>query len=247
MTWDLGPYREPGHPPDRGTVTRIDEYRSDLGRLDRAAWPAYLDKHSNLPGPRGNVELALALADLADPALDDELIASGDEYRTYCGVLGLGSTAADPTVQARLRELATDQRPRVREAVATALQHFGDLNLPALEMIVLDWAADPHPLVQRGAAAAICESTLLVGPAAAAVAIEVCRRTTVALAARPAETRRDVDVRTLRQALGYCWSVAVAADPAQGLPAFWALDDADPDVAWIVAENLKRTQLTRLL
>lgn len=114
-------------------------------------------------------------------------------------------------------------------------------------MLVLDWATDPHPLVQRAAAAGICEPRLLVGPAAAAVAIEVCRRTTSALAARPAESRRDTDVRSLRQALGYCWSVAIAADPGQGLPAFWALDDQDPDIAWIVQENLKKARLTRLL
>ncbi len=75
----------------------------------------------------------------------------------------------------------------------------------------------------------------------------MCRRTTHALAALPEDRRRDSDVRTLRQGLGYCWSVAVAADPAQGLPAFWALDDADADVAWIVRENLKKTRLTRLL
>ena len=228
-------------------MTRIDEYRSDLGRLDRAAWPGYLDRHSNLPGPRGNIELALAFAELADLALDDELIRSGDEYRTFCGVLGLGATADDPDVQARLRQLAADERWRIREAVAMALQHFGELNLPALEMLVLDWATDPHPLVQRAAAAGICEPRLLIGPAAAAVAIEVCRRTTAALAARPAEIRRDADVQTLRQGLGYCWSVAIAADPAQGLPAFWALDDEDPDIGWIVRENLKKTRLTRLL
>ena len=228
-------------------MTRIDEYRSDLGRLDRTAWPDYLDRHSHLPGPRGNIELALALAELADTDLDDELIASGDEFRTFCGVLGLGSTATKPAVLARLRELATDQRWRVREAVAMALQRCGDVNLPALEMIVLDWACDPHLLVQRAAVAAICEPRLLVGPAAAAVAIEVCRRTTHALAALPEDRRHDPDVRTLRQGLGYCWSVAVAADPAQGLPAFWALDDADADVAWIVRENLKKARLTRLL
>jgi hypothetical protein len=113
---DLGPYRVPGAIQIVGDVTRIDEYRADLGRLDRAAWPAYLDQHSHLPGPRGNVELARAL-----------------------------------------------------------------------------------------------------------------------------------DVRTLRQALGYCWGVAVAADPAQGLPAFWALDEADPDVAWIVRKNLEKTRLIRLV
>jgi hypothetical protein len=46
------------------------------------------------------------------------------------------------------------------------------------------------------------------------------------------------DWRVLRQALGYCWSVAVTADPAAGLPRFHALERrTHPDVQWIVREN----------
>ena len=55
-------------------------------------------------------------------------------------------------------------------------------------------------------------------------------------------------MRTLRQALGYCWSVAVAADPDLALPAFEALEaSADPDVRWIVRENLRKARLQRVL
>ena len=228
-------------------MTRIADYRDALAGLPPATWPAYLDDHSGLPGPRGNIELALAVADLASPELDDELIASGDEYRTFCGVVGLGDRGADPEVRGRLRRLASDDRWRVREAVAMALQRLGDTDPPTLEEIVLAWADDPDPLVQRAAAAAICEPRLLTSPQAAAVAVEVCRRATASLAARPADDRRRLGVRTLRQSLGYCWSVAVAADPEPGLAAFGALDTTDPDVAWIARENLEKKRLTRLL
>jgi hypothetical protein len=52
----------------------------------------------------------------------------------------------------------------------------------------------------------------------------------------------------LRQALGYCWSVAVAADPATGLPRFRTLAAADdPDVAWIVRENSRKARLANVL
>ena len=55
-------------------------------------------------------------------------------------------------------------------------------------------------------------------------------------------------MRTLRQALGYCWSVAVAADPEHGLPRFLALSASpDPDVAWVVRENRRKARLARLL
>lgn len=227
-------------------MTRTAEYRAALTTLEPAGWPAYLDEHSGLPGPRGNIELALVVADLAPPRLAEELIASGDEYRTFCGVVALGSRAAEPGVLARLHGHASDERWRVREAVAMALQRLGDDDPAALERVVLSWADDPDPLVQRAAAAAICEPRLLATPAAAAVAIEVCRRATAALAALPRDHRRRPDVRTLRQGLGYCWSVAVAADPQPGLAAFDALDTSDPDVAWIVRENLTKKRLARL-
>ena len=222
-------------------------YRDQLSQLDRAAWPDYLDAHSGLPGPRGNIELALAVAGLGDPALDDALIASGDEYRTFCGVVGLGNRAADPAVVGRLRGFATDDRWRVREAVAMALQRLGDHDLPRLLEVVQDWVEDPDPLVQRAAAAAICEPRLIAIPSAAAVALRVCERATELLALRPPETRQDREVRTLRQALGYCWSVAIAADPEPGLGRFARLRRSkDPDVIWIVRENLKKKRLARL-
>jgi len=223
------------------------DYRVELSRLERADWPAYLDQHSGLPGPRGNIELALAVADAGDDALFDELVASNDEYRTFCGVVGLGARAAESQVSDRLHAIASDERWRVREAVAMALQRLGDRDLPAMQAIVLDWARDDNPLVQRAAAAGICEPRLLASAEAAAVAVEVCRRATVALARRPEQVRREPGVRTLRQALGYCWSVAVAADPVPGLRAFRALNETDPDVAWIVRTNLTKKRLARLL
>ena len=66
---------------------------------------------------------------------------------------------------------------------------------------------------------------------------------------RPSVTPSTVatpTTRVLRQALGYGWSVAVAADPAIGLPALerW-LSDPNPDVRWIVRENLAKARLTR--
>lgn len=100
----------------------------------------------------------------------------------------------------------------------------------------------------QAAAAGLCEPRLLKTPEAAACAVEVCARTTQGLAAMPTGERRDAGVRTLRQALGYCWSVAVAADPVAGLPRFLALTTSDDrDVAWIVRENHKKARLAKLL
>ena len=53
--------------------------------------------------------------------------------------------------------------------------------------------------------------------------------------------------KTLRQGLGYCWSVAVAALPEAGKPLMekW-LASADPDIRWIMRENLKKNRLVRM-
>jgi len=228
---------------------RRDEYRTELRALDVTRWPAYLGERSGLPGPRGNIELAQAVADEGDKACFDRFIATDDEYLVFCGVIGLGRLLAEGAdIESRLREHATDARWRVREAVAMALQRLGDADLPRLLSLVTDWAAHPHPLVRRAATAGICEPRLLRTPKAAACAIEVCAQTTRELATTPANERRHAGVRTLRQALGYCWSVAVAADPVAGLPRFRALTASDDrDVAWIVRENGKKTRLAKLL
>ena len=229
-------------------MTRVADHRAALESLDPTTWQVYLTEHSGLPGPRGNLELIAAVADLGERAVFDELIGTGDEYLVCCGVVGLGALLpGDPSLEDRLRNHARDERWRVREATAMALQRLGDLDPARLTAIVTDWVEDPHPLVQRAAAAAICEPRLIRTPAAAAIAVQVCGRATDQLAARPTEARRDPDVRTLRQALGYCWSVAVAADPGPGLVAFHSLDVTDPNVAWIVRTNLTKKRLARLV
>ena len=242
--------------------SKRQRYIDELGRL-RMADPdsirAFLRAESHLPGPRGNLELADAFADWAPTSLVDALAkagsprpaAGGDEFVDFCIALSLGERLArndDPALVALLREIARDERWRVREAVATGLQRVGDREFSRLRDIVLVWAEDPDPLVQRAAAAAICEPRLLVPPGAAATAITVCERTTGHLGSLAWAARREPDVRVLRQALGYCWSVAISADPGPGLAAFAVIESsADPDVAWIVRENRKKARLKRLL
>lgn len=230
-------------------VSRREDYRAELRALAATQWPAYLRANSGLPGPRANLELAGAVADEGDRNTFDLLIASDDEYLVLCGVLGLGRLMADGAdVERRLREHASDPRWRVREGVATALQRLGDADLPRLVDIVRAWSAQEDPLVQRAAVAAICEPRLLKTPTGVDCALKACVQTTSALVARADDERREAAVRTLRQALGYCWSLAVAADPATGLPIFRALaKSTDLDLAWIVRENSRKARLAKLL
>jgi HEAT repeat protein len=122
-------------------MAKIDEYRLALRQLDE--WEPFLLQHSGLPGPRGNLELAAAVVEEADEAslrfwaaLDasDAPFGSAEEFLPVCGVIGLGRLLAegDASILPELHRLAADPRWRIREAVAMALQRFGDADLPAL-------------------------------------------------------------------------------------------------------------------
>jgi hypothetical protein len=229
-------------------MTKVDDHRAALAGL--ADWMPYLTAHSGLPGPRGNLELVAACGEEADAARADELIATGDEFATVCGLVALGRHfgQGDDAHVAVLHDHASDDRWRVREGVAMAIQRAGDDDPARAFAMAERWAADPDPLVRRAAVAAVCEPRLLRDQVFARRALALVERVTADLAASPAGDRRSPGVRTLRQALGYGWSVAVAALPAEGLAAFHGLEGSDdPDVAWVVRENLKKARLQRLL
>lgn len=228
-------------------MTSSSEWVARLQRIDRADWARFLNEHSGLPGPRAN----LALVDAAISVCDETVVAlleeDGGEYTMMCAAAALASRADDPLLRERARAAASDARWRVREGVAIGLQSLGDRDIAVLLAIVRQWTDDPNPLVQRAAIAAICEPRLLHRSDAAQTALEACARTTAALVALPDPLRKSADARVLRQALAYCWSVAIAADPASALPAFLALDTGHPDVKWIVEQNRRKKRLASLL
>jgi len=224
---------------------RVDVYREALRQVDDLE--GYLASHSGLPGPRGNLELARAAAEELEHAVLERLARSDDEFEAFCGVVGLGRAIAEGRrdLVPVLRRHADDGRWRVREAVAMALQRWGDSDVTAMLDEAASWTTGSR-LEQRAAAAGTCEPRLLRAP-------DVVRRVFGLLdavtASLPGALDRRTDAyRTLRQTLGYCWSVAIAADPVDGLPAFarWR-GSSDPDVGWVVRENLKKARLERVL
>ncbi len=62
-------------------MSKVDDYREILSKLDD--WDEYLRAESSLPGPRGNLELAHAAADLGDRARFEHFL-SFDPERAPC-------------------------------------------------------------------------------------------------------------------------------------------------------------------
>jgi hypothetical protein len=218
-------------------------------------WDTLLRQESRLPGPRANLELAHAVADIGDAALLWRMASldamqaptnTPDEFLACCGVLGLGRLLVQGDAHAlhALRRHAGDPRWRIREMVATALQRLGRHDMVALLAIAEDWATD-GPLEQRAAAAALCEPDLLAEPADVQRVLAVLDTITASI--RASTTRKGEAFRVLRQGMAYCWSVAVAALPDEGKAYMerWLGDD-DRDVRWIMKSNLGKARLTRM-
>ncbi len=236
--------------------TKAEHYRAALNALEPDAWDAYLRAESGLPGPRGNLELAGVAADLGSEAQFRRWLAwdavqapTGDpgEFLAFCGTVGMGRLLAGGWADALafIRAAANDPRWRLREAAAMALQRLGAANMPALLDIATTWAGGTL-LEQRAAAAALAEPALLANRS------ESVRRALDVLDAITAgvehtNDRRSKDFKALRKGLGYCWSVVVAALPEEGWPRLerWC-GSSDPDVRWIVKENLGKARLIRL-
>jgi len=232
---------------------RDEEAAAYTAALDREA---YLRGHSGLPGPRGNLELidvASAASDRSDlerwAALGPDVAPENtpEVFVACVGTVGLGRlvAAGDRSMLPTLRRLSNDPRWRVREAVAMALQAWGVVDIDSVVDEMERWA-DGSPLEGRAAMAALCEPRLLRSQRIVARTLAILDRLTRSV--REAANGGASDVRVLRQALGYGWSVAMAADVSIGLPAFelW-LSEGNRDVRWIVRENLAKSRLTRLV
>lgn len=227
-------------------MSRIDDYRATLRELE--VWEPFLLAESRLPGPRGNLELAHAVALEGSAPLFAALREHGPDvapentpqaFLAFCGVLGLGRQVADAAAPAELRGWASDPRWRVREAVAMALQTLGDADPARLVATMREWAHGSR-LEQRAAVAALCEPRLLDEPTARAT-VAILDEVTASLA----EPRGDDAV--LRKALSYGWSVAVCALPDPGRAAMerW-IAEGDAVVRRIMRDNLRKARLARL-
>lgn len=234
-------------------MTKIDTYRQTLRSIDD--WEPYLLAESGLPGPRGNIELAQAVADEGDEPCFLHLLSfnaanaptnTPQEFLAFCGVIGLGRLVADGRrdLLPALRHHANDPRWRMREGVAMALQRWGRVDMRGL-LVEMDVWSRGSLLEQRAAAAALCEPALLGNAADAERTLQILDAVT--LSVEQAEDRRSVAFQALRKGLAYCWSVAVAALPETGKPLMerWLISE-DRDVRWIMRQNLQKQRLVRI-
>jgi hypothetical protein len=200
----------------------------DLGPLER-----FLAAQSGLPGPRGNLELADAFADVVTrlgvsarlrASLDDWLALDAAsaptndprEFLPFCALQALGVlyvTAAPSerrSTETTFRHFADDVRWRVREGVAMALQRIAERNFELLHAICDNWLPDATLLGRRAIVAALAHPPVLGESGRAAYCLELAVRIVGDLVALDPAQRKAEAFRVLRQGLEYAVSVFAA-------------------------------------
>jgi hypothetical protein len=232
---------------------KVEDYRHQLNELD--SWDVFLKEESRLPGPRANLELAFAVAwegtheRLLRYASLDATIApenTPEGFLAVCGVIGLGVLAVrgEGEYFELLRRKACDPRWRIREATALGLQIHGRTSMDQLLVEMEDWSKGSF-LEQRAVVATLCEPGLLVSHEHALRTFEILDGITASIQQK--EDRKIEEFKILRKGLAYGWSVAVAAqpDPGRARMEHW-IGSPDPDIRWIMKQNLKKNRLKRM-
>ena len=229
----------------------------------------YLRELSRLPGKRANLELATELSSLLGAVVSEYagqtralltyLIRDGenvevntpDEFVVLCGIVASGACAAvlagwRGEIFEVLGHYAGSISWRVREGVAMAFQQL----LPAAPEETITYlmmlATEGNNFQQRASIAAVAEPPLLHTPEIINAALSIQRIVLERVHSVPVAERRREDFRALRQALGYTLSVVTAATPERGFAlmrqcASWG----DPDINWVLRENLKKKRLAK--
>jgi len=227
----------------------------------------YLVSNSNLPGPRGNLELAEAFADVVAAHAEREPeklwrlcmkltqfspteapVNNPKEFLVFCGTRGIGALGASPAffpkAILRLKELASDARWRTREGVAMAIQTMIEKQPRKTLQEIAKWIESGDWLAMRAVAAGVAEPPLLKDKQTAKSALELHKQIFAKMAA--ARERKSSEFKALRQGLGYSLSVIICAVPQEGFEYMHQLAETqDADIQWIVKENLKKNRLLK--
>jgi len=204
--------------------------------------------NSNLPGPRGNLELAFAFAEVYDDfdtllewcgiTEDQADVNHPRSFLAFCAAVCLGKIylrEKDDKVISILKKLANDGRWRMREAVAFAFQHIGENDFNQLEKIFREWIVESNNLEKRAILVSLAHPPFLNEYNA-----EFCFEITDQVL-RNMDRENNFDV--LKKGLAFTISVFVAANPKVGFSFMKSWVGKDKVIDNIMKENLKKNRL----
>lgn len=230
---------------------------------------SFLVSNSNLPGPRGNLELALALADCFErleagdchveslwrwSAISPEEAGTNDRrsFLPFCAVVSLGARyirvpdAEKERSLGVIRAAAGDPRWRIREAAAFAFQRIAEKDFEVVRDVFSAWLETASLVEMRAMEASLAHPPILDEPDTVDFCLEITDAILHHVESLAPDQRRTEEFRILRKGLEYAISVFVASSPEQGFPLLreWAASD-DAGVVAIIGSNLGKSRLAK--
>ncbi len=241
----------------------ISEY---LSKGEFGVLKEYLKANSNLPGPRGNLEMAYAFGNCFDAAVEDRLweflleLSEISEYEAptgdpaemfpFCAALAAGSyyAHADVTRKARIRDILrsamNDMRWRMREAAAMGYQSIAEKDFDGVKAIFDALYSGSNYLEKRGIIAALAHPPILKVRDIALYSLRLSENIMSGITALSAEELKSDEFKVLSKGLEYALSVFAAHAPEEGfmlLKRFAAM--FHKDIRRIVKSNIGKARL----
>lgn len=208
----------------------------------------FLLRHSHLPGPRANLEIAFALAEIYTNvnvllrwSRISEEQAGTNEPRTFlpfCAAVCLGraySQTRKESALVALKRLANDGRWRIREGAAFGFQIIAEHDIEEVKSMFSDWILVSNNREKRAMLVSLAHPPILDEATAA------CGLKMTGLVLERLE--RDDDFEILKKGLEFTISVFVAAHPRAGFAFIEHWIGRDRLIDRVLATNLKKNRL----
>lgn len=237
-----------------------------MGRDDFEGLKKFLKENSNLPGPRGNLEMAYAFGNCFDKDIAhgqwEYLLAlsaigageapTGDpaEMLPFCTALAAGSYYAQAgedrkaRIRAILRDAMNDKRWRMREAAAMGYQRIAEKDFAAVKEIFDALYPQSNFFEKRAIIAALAHPPILKETDVTLYSLEISEDILNGITRISTEELKSEDFKVLSKGLEYAISVFAAAAPEEGfalLKAFAAVPHKD--IKKIIKSNLGKARI----
>ncbi|MFX0170225.1 MAG: hypothetical protein ACFE89_12865 [Candidatus Hodarchaeota archaeon] len=226
-------------------TTKLKPIINDPKKLEK-----FITENSNLPGPRGNLELAFALAEIYEDlnvllkwinvTEDQADVNDPKSFLAFCAAVCLGklyTKKKDKKIIVILKQSANDGRWRMREAVAFGFQKIGEDDFNELKTIFSEWIKKSNNLEKRAILVSLAHPRFLTEERA-----KFCFEITdVVLTQMDKGTHFDV----LKKGLDFTISVFVAANPKLGFNFIRKWVGKDEVINKILKKNLEKTRLLK--
>jgi hypothetical protein len=226
-------------------IKKLKTIIDNRGKLEK-----FIIENSNLPGPRGNLELAYTLAEIYDNldillkwieiTEDQADVNNPKSFLAFCSAVCLGKIYTknkDKKLISILKNLANDGRWRMREAVAFGFQNIGEHDFKELKSIFSEWIKESNNLEKRAILVSLAHPKFLDEKNA-----KFCFEITDTILK---EMDRENNFDVLRKGLEFTISVFAAANPELGFDFIKKWIGKDKIIDRIMKENLKKNRLVK--